>query len=255
ETKGLEGVVKRIWDESLVAKTLNPADLPTLDLSSPRSIIKNIQHDDPTEPFRRYSGWLITGNTQVTVPYTFQQGILNQLSPQGFETSYAAKIGYGGGIGLGYQFSDKFSLLLEYNRMVQGQGYNRLSLGNSENLDLTTVYNNFPLTANFLLVPSSSTRNTLSLIGGIQVGILDQKSVSIKGDAVISQEYLAKTDVGFVLGSEYNFYFDNKRLILSPGMRITYTQDAATLLQATTTSQLGVGLRLGLTYRLSKPKN
>ena len=75
----------------------------------------------------------------------------------------------------------------------------------------------------------------------------------MKGDAVISQNHLAKTDLGLVAGAEYNIYL-SKRLILSPGFRATYTQDATKLLQLNTTEQIGVGVRLGLTYRFSKFK-
>lgn len=249
-TADLDKAIKAI-QAAKAYQTFDPLNLPDVQLGDFSGKLDELAKHDPTSDLTSYKGWFLSSNAQGTLPFTFQKAILTQLSPQGYETNYAGKLGYGGGIGVGYQINRRTGLLLEYNRMVQGQGYSRLSLGNAENLNLITEYNNFPLTVNFQIIPSSGTRATFNIITGVQVGFLDQRSVRMKGEAVISSDYLAKTDLGLVAGAEYNIYLTRK-LLLSPGVRLTYTQDTNRFLQPNTTEQLGIGLRLGLTYRFGK---
>ncbi len=211
--------------------------------------LEHIQKQEALAKNRNFVGLMVQGTGYANMPFTFQKAILKELSPQDFEATYAAKFGGGVGLAVGYQFNPRFSLLLGYNRMWQGGGFSRVNSRVVENIDLSTEYNNIPLTLHYVCPPLSSSKNTLGVFGGVQVGFLDAISVRVNNnDATISETHLAKTDFGLVAGGEYNIYF-GKHLILSPGIIATYTQDAAKLFLPNTTEQFGIGVKLGLTYR------
>ena len=86
---------------------------------------------------------------------------------------------------------------------------------------------------------------------GLQYGILDAPTFKMTDDDRIKVGNIAQQNLGLLGGVDAN-YFMTKSTILSIGVRAAYAQDLNRVLTPNPVSNLNVGIRGGITYRLNQ---
>ena len=174
------------------------------DAPSPESMdnLNKVKNDNPVELLASYKGWSVSANTKMIVPSLFNNTIINQLTPVGGEVTPSLSFRFGYGVGVGYQWNKRTSVVGEYNYNQQGQTYTRASPNKSETLNLYADYHYLSaLIQHQIFLPTNNV--TLSLNVGPQIGILAPQSFRMEGDNSINPSLLAQTDAGLV-GSHCN---------------------------------------------------
>ena len=218
-----------------------------------QSAIENMnsaKNDSPVELLINQQGWSFGANVQAVAPSLFSNKIVNTLTPAGGEITQAVSFRSGYGAAVGYQFSKRQSVGLEYNYTQQGQTYVRAAAGKNEALPLLADYHHIAALYNHQIALPTD-KFGLNFAAGVQYGILNEASFSTPNEQKVDILSIAKNDIGIIGGVDVN-YFLSKETILSLGVRTTYAQDTNRFFTPDAVSNLTNSLRLGVTYRLIK---
>jgi hypothetical protein len=254
EREAIQAILKSSEKEAITGlqlqfdETIFTSDAkPNID---PIDNLNKIKHDNPVEELISYKGLSLTANVQGNSPMLFNNQILKTLTPVGGEVTKALSMRFGFGFGANYQWSKRQSVGLEYNYTGQGQTYLRAISGKNEALDLSANYHHIAALYNYQM-PLATERFGLGFTTGLQYGILDANTFKMTGDDRINVNNLTQQDLGLVGGVDAN-YFINKSTILSVGVRAAYAHDLNRFAVPDPVSNLNVGIRGGITYRLNQ---
>ena len=200
-------------------------------------------------------GFYVSVNAQGDLSKVFNENITTQVglgatNDNGFQGSF--------GVGLGYQFSEQFSVELGTNMSKMTQRYREID-GGEKFTTANLQYVNVPLTGKFRLMQLTRQNPTsVSLVGGVQYSRLTQ-SPTLKttlnsepiDNPVISDNSFVQNGLGLVTGADVDIQFSDK-MSFTIGGRANYSKDIQQMFVKGSSQNVQLGARVGMNYNLAR---
>lgn len=143
----------------------------------------------------------------------------------------ALKFGASKGVSLGYNFSNKFGMQVDYiYNSVQGQNYVLSEENQLVQKTLALYYNQLPVTFK-LKVPRISDLTqkpvVVNYIAGLQYGKLTEYHIPQEKLYTGNEELFKQTEISFLLGIDYDVFL-SKRSFVTVGARTSISNDIST---------------------------
>ncbi|MEZ4883522.1 MAG: outer membrane beta-barrel protein [Chitinophagales bacterium] len=211
------------------------------------------QHLDLTKGFHiggftsAHNNWILNPALKETV--TQNSNLIHQLD-----------FGYSYGVAMGYEFSNKWGLQLEWIvNSEQGQKFSKEAVyrtsSRNSNTDINLTYTYFPVLLKYRnqrMFSLTKQPLVINYITGIQYGMLKSAEININ-NPVVQEDLLQLSSWGFVLGLDYDFYL-NKNYFLTFGARTSLSTSSDSKYKpvfptANTSNSLLIGLRASFNYQ------
>lgn len=205
---------------------------------------------------KQFSGYSIHKGFHVGAFIAINNVWLNkkQFSSDENTTSIKPKVQFGKayGINIGYDFTDRLGVMLEWQMSEQGQKYNvgLLADNNKHTKDVNLLYTKFPVLFKYkqtFINHYNSKPIAVSFVAGPQIGVLIKQNVTLNGVKVSNAPQYNKVEAGVLGGFDFDLYM-MRYMYLTIGARTGF----ASSFQKNQPMSFQLGITTQLNFRYAK---
>lgn len=204
-------------------------------------------------------GFHIGGFTSAHNNWILNPALKETVTPNS-KLTHQLDFGYTYGLAMGYEFSRKWGLQLEWIvNSEQGQRFTKEALYNAaagdSDTDINLTYTYFPVLLKYRnqrMFSLTKQPLVVNYIAGIQYGMLKSAEINIE-NPIVQDDLLQLSSWGFVWGMDYDFYL-NKNYFLTFGARTSLSTSSDSRYKpvfptTNTSNRLLIGLRASFNYQ------
>lgn len=205
---------------------------------------------------KQFSGYSIHKGFHIGAFIAINNVWLNkkQFSSDENTTSIKPKVQFGKayGINIGYDFTDRLGVMLEWQMSEQGQKYNvgLLADNNKHTKDVSLLYTKFPMLFKYkqtFINHYNSKPIAVSFVVGPQIGVLIKQNVTLDGVKVSNAPQYNKVEAGVLGGFDFDLYM-MRYMYLTIGARTGF----ASSFQKNQPMSFQLGITTQLNFRYAK---
>ncbi len=228
---------------------------------------KSFANSERNEIMSRYNekmditrGFHIGGFTSAHNNWILNPALKETITPNNKKLIHQLDFGYTYGLAMGYEFSRKWGLQLEWVvNSEQGQRFTKESLysaaSRNSDTDINLTYTYFPVLLKYRnqrMFSLTKQPLVINYIAGIQYGMLKSAEINIE-NPIVQDDLLQLSSWGFVWGMDYDFYL-NKNYFLTFGARTSLSTSSDSRYKpvfpsTNTSNSLLIGLRASFNYQ------